>query len=327
MKVTPNREAGDPATEQKNTPERSSPPKPSLPRPVLVAISRIKRDIKQLLEDCPTFPHPFLLESDVVDATKLMQEGASEAFKTRVEYYASQSGFCRAWLDEAGNETMNETLGWASLRLMDSSLYQKSVPTIREKLRKSLQARIEEILVTWASSNTPDAVPAERSNEREHPTPVSDSAQTERVGDPARLAAVPFQGIAERAMNILPELPARFRNAFEAAKARAELKQATRPEQFPHPPHLADAPIQRAVLIQSVFFAFCTSARDACRAGDWTAAQVSRSVETAWAAICDSYLVREHGACSEERKLEYRVALRRTVDVDPRWKQHLSDLV
>ena len=127
-------------------------------------------------------------------------------------------------------------------------------------------------------------------------------------------------------MSDLPELPPRFQKAFEAAKAKAELEYATRAERFPHHPQFADASLHRLILIQKVFFALCTQARNACREGDWTVAGASRAIDAAWPFICDSYFVRERGACSEEDRSRFRVALWRTITDDHQWKQHLSDL-
>ncbi len=126
-------------------------------------------------------------------------------------------------------------------------------------------------------------------------------------------------------MSDLPELPAKFQNDFEADRANAELEYATRSERFPHHPHLAEIPLHGILLIQQVFFAFCTHARNACRAGAWSARQVSQSVEAAWPVICDAYIVRDRGGSAESRMI-LRVAIRRTVNDDPKWKQHLSEL-
>ena len=143
--MTPIREAGGPVAEQPNTPERFRAPKPALPLDVLVAIAETERKVKRLLEDIPTIPGFILLEGDVVNATNFMRVGAAEAFKTRVEYYASQSGFCRAWLDEAADETVAATLSLA-VSLWTLSRYRASVPSIKEELRKTLQAQLEERL-------------------------------------------------------------------------------------------------------------------------------------------------------------------------------------
>jgi hypothetical protein len=123
----------------------------------------------------------------------------------------------------------------------------------------------------------------------------------------------------------VPELPSKFQNAFEVEKAKAELEYATRAQTFPYYPQLADDPLHQLLLIQRVFFAYCTHARNACRAGDWTAARVSQSIEVAWPLIFDSYFIREHGTCSEEEKSSLRAATRRTITDDPQWRQHLSE--
>jgi len=124
--------------------ERFSPPKPTLPLDVLVAIADIERQVKQLLEDCHSLPYPFLSESDVVKATDFMRGGASRAFKTRMQYYVTQAGFCRPWLDEAADETVAAMLQLASLRLITSSRFPESVHLIKRTLREGLQAHIEE---------------------------------------------------------------------------------------------------------------------------------------------------------------------------------------
>jgi len=174
--VTPSRDAGDPATEEPKTPERSRPPKPTLPLDVLEAIAETDRKIRRLLEDCHDSSVPLMLESDVVKATNVMRRHVSEAFKPRAEYYASQSGYCRAWLDEAADETISAILGLVPLIFMGGSRYLDSVPSIRKGLREILQARIEE----WLDR-------------------ISD-VDKQKAGDPARLAAVSLQGIAEGAM-------------------------------------------------------------------------------------------------------------------------------
>jgi hypothetical protein len=76
----------------------------------------------------------------------------------------------------------------------------------------------------------------------------------------------------------LPELPPKFQNAFEIAKAAAEVAYANGIPQFPHDDGMQS--LLRLNRIHAVLFSYCTEARNACRAGDWTAAQVSRSVET-----------------------------------------------
>jgi pyruvate/2-oxoglutarate dehydrogenase complex dihydrolipoamide acyltransferase (E2) component len=117
-----------------------------LPLDVLEAIAKTERTLKRLLEDCPTIPGLVLLESGVAKATEIMQVGVAEAFKTRVDYYTAQSGFCRAWLDEAADETVAGTLNAAPLSLSMLPRYVRSVPSIRKELRKTLQAQIEECL-------------------------------------------------------------------------------------------------------------------------------------------------------------------------------------
>jgi hypothetical protein len=121
----------------------------------------------------------------------------------------------------------------------------------------------------------------------------------------------------------LPELPPKFQNAFEAAKANAEVEQANLARRFPNP--LLHR-INGQKLIQDVFFAYCTQARAACRAGNMTVAQVRQATETALPLICDFYFVREQGDRSDEAKSTFRVSLTQVVTDDPQWRQHLSEL-
>lgn len=123
-----------------------------------------------------------------------------------------------------------------------------------------------------------------------------------------------------------PELPPKFQNAFEAAKAKAELEYSNRAERFPHHPDLANNPLHRLKLILDVFFAFCTEARQACREGSWTVAQARQAVEAASPLICDFYFDQDHGGHSDGAKSAFRAAFTRAVTDDPQWKQHLSDL-
>jgi len=122
----------------------------------------------------------------------------------------------------------------------------------------------------------------------------------------------------------LPELPPILQNAFEAAKAAAELDYANLSRQAPHDE--SQQSLLRLNRIHVVFFSYCTQARNACRAGDWTPTHVSRSVEIAWPLICDHYFAREHAKYSEEERINFTVAQRKTVTNDNRWRQHLSDL-
>jgi hypothetical protein len=127
-------------------------------------------------------------------------------------------------------------------------------------------------------------------------------------------------------MDDLPELPPKFQDAFEAAKAEAELVYVNRAQDFPDQPELAESGFQPLIRIQAVFFAYCDQARNACQDGYWTATQVSTSVDAAWPLICDSYSLRERGASSDEAKSRFRLVIWKTVQDDPRWKRHLSEV-
>jgi hypothetical protein len=137
----------------------------------------------------------------------------------------------------------------------------------------------------------------------------------------------PFQGIVMDEPTHLPELPPKFQNAFEAAKAKAELEYATRAERSPyHHSDLAES-IHRIKFPQDVFFAFCTQARNACRAGNMTVVQAREVTGAALPLICDFYFDRDHERGSDEAKSLFRVSFTRVVTDDPQWKRHLSELV
>jgi hypothetical protein len=80
------------------------------------------------------------------------------------------------------------------------------------------------------------------------------------------------------------------------------------------------------ILIQKVFFAFCSEARNASRAGEWTISQ-SSAVDAVFPRICDFYFVRERGEQSKKVKSTFRAALWWNITDDQQWKQHLAELV
>jgi hypothetical protein len=125
----------------------------------------------------------------------------------------------------------------------------------------------------------------------------------------------------------VPELPPKFQNRFETARAKAELEAIADANAFPHHPQFAAMRLYEPIRIQKVFFAYCTEARDACREGDWTAMRVRQAIDAAWPSICDSYFVREHGSATGAQRMTHRSALWPTVTDDQRWKQHLSELL
>jgi len=138
-------------------------------------------------------------------------------------------------------------------------------------------------------------------------------------------ATVPSEGVAKAAKGSLQELPTKFQNAFIAAKAKAELEYANRAEHFTHQRFFGSG-LERPLLIQTVFLAYCDEARSACRQGEWTVARASQSADAAWPIIFESYFVREHAACPEAEKLEFCSNLWRTITDNPRWKQHLAEI-
>jgi hypothetical protein len=128
-------------------------------------------------------------------------------------------------------------------------------------------------------------------------------------------------------MDDIQELPTKFQNRFETAKAKAELEYANRAEKFPHHPEFAESPINHIKMIQDVFFAYCAQARDACREGAWSVVKARKSTEAALPLICDHYFVRKHGDRSEENKSTFRTLFTEGAFLDSKGKQHLSELM
>ena len=127
-------------------------------------------------------------------------------------------------------------------------------------------------------------------------------------------------------MDGLQELPAPFQTAFEVTKAKADQEYSNRGRRFPHSPAFGRLPTHLPILIQSVFFGYCDQARKACAAG-WPLGKTRSATERAWPAICDYYVVRENGAVADAQKSDYQSLLWKTMDDDPRWPHHLSELV
>lgn len=158
----------------------------------------------------------------------------------------------------------------------------------------------------------------------------AEEIRTVKTGGDRTIEGSPFDGPPlSDAITVarIPELPLELQDAFERVKARAELDYAKRGERFPHNPSFSESGFHLPVLIHEVFFEFCSQARRAFFDESWTISQVQRAAEAAWPAICDFYFVRERGAHSEQQKSIHRAALWRTVADDPRWKQHLAELV
>lgn len=145
------------------------------------------------------------------------------------------------------------------------------------------------------------------------------------VGAAARTSevVVPIRG---GTMLCLQELPPRYQDAFESAKAKAELRYANRGEMFPHHPQFAESPINYLVMIQNVFFAYCQQARNACREGIWSVTVARSATEEALPLICDHYFVRKNGDGFENRKAAFRTDVADGVWLDAKGKQHLSEL-
>src|SRR5690349_3431744 len=99
------------------------------------------------------------------------------------------------------------------------------------------------------------------------------------------------------------DLPLEFEHAYELAKVKEEQNHLARVSLLPL--SWPDVITQ----IFNVFFAYCEQARNAYRAGKWTLAELSQAAEDEWPRICDSFLLREHGARSEEQKSAARASL------------------
>ncbi len=127
-----------------------------------------------------------------------MRRHVFEAFKPRVEYYARQPSFCRAWLNEAANETISAILGLVPLKFLKGSAYLDSMPSIGKDLREILQARVEEWL--------------DRTN----------GVDKEKAGAPAQLARIPLDRPADEAMMDLPKLPSETQVHLDGAKRLAQ---------------------------------------------------------------------------------------------------------
>ena len=135
-------------------------------------------------------------------------------------------------------------------------------------------------------------------------------------------------GVAVNLDKRITELPQQFQDAFEGAKAQAELNFSKRAEIAPQNPYYARNPIHRLSLIEGVFFAYCDAARNACRAGIWPVAKARQASESALAVICNQYFVREHGELADDlAKSNFGAAFMLIVEDGDRWKQHLSELI
>src|SRR5579872_1637785 len=100
----------------------------------------------------------------------------------------------------------------------------------------------------------------------------------------------------------LPKLPSKFQSAFDLARTKADLKYATRADPVAHDPRFAGPHLHRGIRVQEEFFAYCTEARSAFRAGAWSLAQLNVAVEAAWPVICDSYFDREPVGTQEDAR-------------------------
>lgn len=121
-----------------------------------------------------------------------------------------------------------------------------------------------------------------------------------------------------------PELPLKLQNAFEVAKADAELNYSNRGEQFP--PGLANSPLTHLTLMQDVLFAYCLRARQACQEGIWTVAQARRAADAMVGSVCELYFDQGHLGPSSANRSRHLTAFRLVVGDDPRWKHHLSEI-
>ncbi len=212
------------------------------------------------------------------------------------------------------NPLYEQCLGMAEEKTINfwTTVLQDFPPHAREDVMSWVNLKLSSRKLHWLAD-------AARRHLKSHPAPVIDMQSIAGLHARGNLSK------PEEATK-LPELPPRFQTAFESEKARRELEYATRAERFPNQQQFGNDPLHVIVLIQSVFFAFCTQARNAHREGDWSIEQASHAIDHVWPFICDFYFVREHGSSSEDAKSSFRVALWRTITDDARWKQHLRDL-
>jgi hypothetical protein len=126
-------------------------------------------------------------------------------------------------------------------------------------------------------------------------------------------------------MRELPELPGKFQSAFLVSRTAAEQDYSGRVDKFPHNPRFAEFFAHLPLLIQKVFFAYCAQARESCRAGFWTPAQMQESIDAAWAPICQFFASRENPEWSDAQTEAFGKKLWPSMTLDQQWRQHLSE--
>jgi hypothetical protein len=235
------------------------------------------------------------------------------------------------WIDDHANWLLEDTLSQARRKDPKADpaappfLSSDDIERIESELKLELMRMVEHYKGVAAARvveviGLRNAAQTARATESEGAASGVNPAHANQEG-PA--ASRPFQEIEAEATSHLPGLPPKFQNAFEAAKANAELEQAKLARSSPH---LAIYEIDRLKLIQDVFFAYCTQARAACRAGNITVAQARQAGEAALHSISDLYFVRDHGTRSNDAKLTFRGHFTQGVTNDPQWHRHLLEL-
>ena len=200
----------------------------------------------------------------------------------------------------------------------------QSYPGVEQEIGRSMGLAVKEGRLRLKRQRIKVSNSASPSQRR--PTPP-DLGHSDPAGHSAREAGPSSDRTIAGTMHDLQELPAKFQNRFETAKAKAELEYANRSETFPHHPQFAEHPVNYILLIQKVFFAYCEEARNACREDVWSVVKARKATDAALPLICDHYFVRKHGDRAEEKKSTFRSLFTEGVFLDPKGKQHLSELV
>jgi hypothetical protein len=114
-------------------------PNPKWPLRLHETIGDIETRTRKCLEGCLAGePHLAGALLDVDKVTAILRASAAESFKARAEFYESQAGFCRQWLEEEMPKTVIATLCLAPFGFIFSSSYDNAIPTIRRQLETEL---------------------------------------------------------------------------------------------------------------------------------------------------------------------------------------------
>lgn len=150
-------------------------------------IADIEKRTRNCLEGCLT-GNPWL-DGIFLDQTKvieIMRAGALESFRARARFYVSQPGFCREWLEEAVNETVQAIVGLAPLGFRFSGRYMEASPAIETELEAQLQEIVDrDWLFGSIRAVEHDAVPA--SDGASDSAPDDAGSISKKRGRPAKI--------------------------------------------------------------------------------------------------------------------------------------------